>query len=159
MTTIKRSKASLVVSVIALLLSVLTVLGIAIGFGNSKITTTKLNVFDFKNGAITEVGKVIESNESAVLKELKTVKDMAIEIDEETATITYKVAFYDEDGKFLCMSEESLSDDFDTTNIPEGATHFNVMITPNAVDGEVVKLDLFNRGKYVEQLKISFARE
>ena len=158
MTTTKRSKTSLVVSVVALLLSVLTVLGIAIGFGNSKITSTKLNSLDYKNGAISELGKVIESNESAVLKEIKTVKDMVIELDEETATITYKVAFYDEEGKFLGMSEES-SSDFDEANILEGATHFNLMITPNTVDGEAVKLDLFNRGKYVNQLKVSFARD
>ncbi len=158
MTATKRSKASLVASIVAVVLSVLTVLGIAIGIGNSKITSTKVNRFDYKNGAITETGKVIESNESAVLKSTKTVKDMSIELDEETATITYKVAFYDKDGNFISMTEDQNSD-FDLTAVPENATTFNVMITPNEVDGEAVKLDVFNRARYVKQLKISFARE
>ena len=158
MTATKRSKASLVVSIVAVLLSVLTVLGLAIGIGNSKITSTKVKGFDYKNGAINESGKVIESNESAVLKSTKTVKDMSIELDEETATITYKVAFYDEEGNFLSMTEEQ-NGDFDVTAVPENASTFNVMITPNDVDGDAVKLDVFNRGKYVKQLTISFARE
>lgn len=158
MTATKRSKASLVVSIVAVLLSVLTVLGLAIGIGNSKITSTNVKAFDYKNGAINESGKVIESNESAVLKSTKTVKDMSIELDEETATITYKVAFYDEEGNFLSMTQAQ-SGDFDVTAVPENASTFNVMITPNDVDGDAVKLDMFNRGKYVKQLKISFARK
>ena len=158
MSVAKRNKASFWLSIVAVAVSVLTVLGLAIGIGNSKITSAKVNSLNYKNGAITETGKVIESNESAVLKEMKTTNGMIIEIDEETATITYKVAFYDKDGNFISMTEEQ-SSDFDVINVPENATQFNVMITPNEIDGEVVKLDAFNRAKYVKQLKVGYSRE
>ncbi len=158
MTATKRSKTSLVVSIVAMVVSVITVLGLLIGIGNSQITTSKVNSTNYKNGAITEAGKVIESNESAVLSKAQTVNGMSIEIDEETATITYKVAFYDKDGNFISLTEEK-TQDFDVNEIPQDASSFKVVITPNEVDGEAVKLNAFNRAKYVNQLKVTFARE
>lgn len=158
MTATKKAKTSLVVSIVSAVLSVATILGLAIGIGNSQITTVKANANDFKNGAITETGKIVESNESAVLKEMATVEDMKIEVDEETCTITYKVAFYDEEENFITATED-LSEDFDVANVPENAKFFRVMVTPNEVDGEAVKLNVFNRAKYLKQITVSYARE
>lgn len=158
MTAVKKSKTSLVVSIVAMLLSVVTVLALVFSLGSSQVTTTSANATMFKNGAINEDGKVIESNLSAVLSEAKTVKDMKIEIDEESAVITYKVAFYDKDGNFISMTDEQVAD-FDVNEIPQDADTFRVVVTPNEVDGEAVKINSLNRAKYVKQLKVSFARE
>ena len=158
MTAVKKSKTSLVVSIVSMLLSVVTVLALVFSLGSSQVTTTTANATMFKNGAINEDGKVIESNLSAVLSEAKTVKDMKIEIDEESAVITYKVAFYDKDGNFISMTDEQVAD-FDVNEIPQDADTFRVVVTPNEVDGEAVKINSLNRAKYVKQLKVSFARE
>ena len=158
MTVVKKSKTSLVVSIVSMLLSVVTVLALVFSLGSSQVTTTTANATMFKNGAINEDGKVIESNLSAVLSEAKTVKDMKIEIDEESAVITYKVAFYDKDGNFISMTDEQVAD-FDVNEIPQDADTFRVVVTPNEVDGEAVKINSLNRAKYVKQLKVSFARE
>ena len=158
MTAVKKSKTSLVVSIVSMLLSVVTVLALAFSLGSSQVTTTSANATMFKNGAINEDGKVIESNLSAVLSEAKTVKDMKIEIDEESAVITYKVAFYDKDGNFISMTDEQVAD-FDVNEIPQDADTFRVVVTPNEVDGEAVKINSLNRAKYVKQLKVTFARE
>ena len=158
MTAVKKSKTSLVVSIVSMLLSVVTILALVFSLGSSQVTTTTANATMFKNGAINEDGKVIESNLSAVLSEAKTVKDMNIEIDEESAVITYKVAFYDKDGNFISMTDEQVAD-FDVNEIPQDADTFRVVVTPNEVDGEAVKINSLNRVKYVNQLKVSFARE
>ncbi|MBO5850951.1 MAG: hypothetical protein J6R29_01300 [Clostridia bacterium] len=158
MTAVKKSKTSLVVSIVSMLLSVVTILALVFSLGSSQVTTTTANATMFKNGAINEDGKVIESNLSAVLSEAKTVKDMNIEIDEESAVITYKVAFYDKDGNFISMTDEQVAD-FDVNEIPQDADTFRVVVTPNEVDGEAVKINSLNRVKYVKQLKVSFARE
>lgn len=158
MTAVKKSKTSLVVSIVSMLLSVVTVLALVFSLGSSQVTTTTANATMFKNGAINEDGKVIESNLSAVLSEAKTVKDMKIEIDEESAVITYKVAFYDKDGNFISMTDEQVAD-FDVNEIPQDADTFRVVVTPNEVDGEAVKINSLNRAKYVKQLKVTFARE
>ena len=158
MTAVKKSKTSLVVSIVSMLLSVVTVLALVFSLGSSQVTTTTANATMFRNGAINEDGKVIESNLSAVLSEAKSVKDMKIEIDEESAVITYKVAFYDKDGNFISMTDEQVAD-FDVNEIPQDADTFRVVVTPNEVDGEAVKINSLNRAKYVKQLKVTFARE
>ena len=158
MTKVQKSRSALIVSIVAAVLSAITSLALLIGIVNTGVTTKTLNSFDYKNGAIDTNGKVVESNLSAVSNKAQTVKDMSIEIDEDNAIITYKVAFYDEDGEFVSMTEQK-TQDFDVNEIPEAASTFKVVITPNEVDGEAVKLNSINRAKYVNQLKVVFARE
>lgn len=120
---------------------------------------TKTNVTNsmYAVGAIDETGKIIESKKSAYMRDSKTTENLTIDIDEETATITYKVAYYDEDEKFISMTE-SLDEDLDETTIPETAKYFRVLVTPNQVDGEDVTLNLFNKAKYTSQLEISYEK-
>ena len=158
MTVTKKSKTALILSIASAVVTVLTVIGLAIGIGNSQITTEKVTTSMYERGTITETGKIVESNESLILEDMKTVSSLKIELDEETASITYKVAFYDEDEKFISLTD-SMAEDFEIVNIPENAKYFRVVITPNQVDGETVKLNVFNIDKYAKQLTVSYDRE
>lgn len=155
MTTTKKSKTALIVSIVAALLSVVTFLGLLLGIGGAQNTTETVNTFMYTRGAITSAGKIVESKESLYMEDMQTVSSMKIEIEDENATITYKVAFYDKDKKFLSMSD-STAEDFDILKIPESSCYFRVVITPNEVDGEAVKLNIFNMGKYTKQLSVSY---
>lgn len=150
----KSKKANLIMTITAVVLSVLALAGVIVAMHKDN-TTAKTNATMFTTGAITETGKIVESKQSAYLKDMQTTDGLKIELDEETATITYKVVFYDEEDKFISMTE-SLDADFVAENIPENATQFRVVITPLAVDGEAVELSIFNMAKYVNQLEVEF---
>ena len=158
MTATKKSKIAMVMSCIAAGLAAITCLAATLGLANNANTTKSVNSFDFARGAIESTGKVVESNQNLVTKSAITVDGMAIEIDDENATISYKVAFYDENDEFISMTEEQV-ENFDTDNVPANAKTFKVMITPNQVDGEPVKLNVFNQNKYLKQIKITYSRE
>ena len=155
MTERKKSKLKMVLSIVSVVLSVMTLIALVIGLNNIATSTKNVSNSDYAIGTISEAGKIVESKQSAYMKDAESVDGLVIELDEDTATITYKVAFYDEDGKFISMTE-SLDADFDATNIPENADTFRVVITPYQVDGENVELNIFNMGKYVSQLDVSF---
>lgn len=150
----KNKKTSIILTITAIVLSVLALAGVMVSMYKSN-STTKVNSSMYTIGAINETGKVVESRQSAYLRDMQKIDGLTIELDEETATITYKVVFYNEDGEFVSMTE-SLDADFDAETIPETATQFRVIITPYAVDGEAVELNIFNVGKYVNQLEVSF---
>lgn len=147
-----KNKLKWALTIVSVVLSVITLVALCVGLGNLATTKTLSNG-DYAIGTINEDGKVVDSKQSAYTKNTYKTEDMSIEIDEETATITYKIAFYDKDGKFISMTDV-LSEDFDTTNIPETATEFRVVITPLAVDGEPVELNIFNVSKYTSQLDV-----
>ncbi len=154
MTATKKSKIAMVMSCIA------AGLAAKVGLVGDAKTTKSVNAFEFTRGAL-DGGKVIESNEHLVTKNDYTVDGLSIDIDEDSAIISYKVAFYDADGEFISITEEKV-EDFDSEDIPEdveGAKTFKVVITPNQVDGEAVKLNAFNQYKYINQLKITYSRE
>ncbi len=152
----KKSKLKWALSIVSIVLSVITLVALCVGLGNLASTKT-LGNSDYAIGTINEDGKVVDSKQSAYTKNTYKTEDMSIDIDEETATITYKVAFYDKDGKFVSMTE-ALDEDFDTTNIPETATEFRIVVTPLAVDGEAVELNIFNVGKYTSQLDVKVSK-
>lgn len=154
MTTKKKNKLKWFLTITSVILSIATLVAVCVGLKN--LTDTKsVSKSDYAIGTINETGKIVESKQSAYMKDAESVDGLVIEIDEETATITYKVAFYDEDGKFISMTENQDAD-FDTTNIPETADTFRVVVTPYQVDGENVELNIFNVGKYTSQLDVSF---
>lgn len=155
MTATKKSKAALLISVATLVITLITALGLILGFTNAQQTTETVTPSMYARGAISATGKIVESNESLYLEDMQTVSSMKIELDEETATISYKVVFYDKDGKFISMTE-SYKSDYDVKGVPETAEFFRVVITPNEVDGEAVKLNIFNTSKYAKQLTVSF---
>ena len=124
MTTKKKNKLKWLLTITSAVLSVVAIVGVCFGLSNLAKTKSVDNG-DFAVGTIVaESGKIVESKHSAYMKDAENVDGLTIDIDEETATITYKVAFYDEDGKFISMTE-TMDEDFDATNIPENATQFS----------------------------------
>jgi len=154
MTDRKKKKINIILTITSIVLSVLALAGVMVALHKDNTTKTATTTM-FSIGTINETGKVVESKQNAYLKDMQTTDGLQIELDEETATITYKVAFYDEEGAFVSMTE-ALETDFDAENIPENATQFRVVITPLAVDGEAVELNIFNMAKYVNQLEVTF---
>ena len=143
--------------VLALFMSVATIVGITVGTHVAADKTDEVSKYDYTIGAIDETGKLIESKKSLYTEEMQTVEGLTIELDEETANITYKVAFYNEDGEFVSMTE-AMSEDFDATTIPEGVAFFRIVITPNQVDDEDVTVTIWNVGKYAKQLEVSYSK-
>ena len=78
-----------------------------------------------------------------------------IDIDEDNATISYRVVFYDEEGEYLSTTE-ALETDYDETTTPETAESFRVVITPDQVDGEDVEISIFTMSKYANQLDVAY---
>lgn len=155
MTEKKKSKLKLILSCVSIFLSIMTLIALVIGLNNITTSTKNVSNSDYAIGTINDTGKIVESKQSAYMKDAETIDGLVIEIDEETATITYKVAFYDEDGNFISMTD-AMETDFDATTIPETADTFRVVITPYAVDGENVELNIFNMNKYTSQLDVSY---
>ena len=115
-------------------------------------TSRKLTSSDYAVGAIAESGKIVESKQAFYTKDLMELDGSEIKLEED-ATISYKVFFYDEDGKFI-SSTETLTEDLESSSIPENAKYFRVMVTPSPIDGEAVVCEFMNRGKYVNQISI-----
>ena len=157
MASIKKKNVTIWISIISILLSIVTAVGIFVGLNADKQTTIDVKKSDYEIGMIADTGRIVDSKQSAYTEDLMTVDGLVIEIDEETATVTYKVAFYDAEEKFISMTGD-LSADYDSTQVPENAEFFRVMITPYAVDGEPVKLNIFNVSKYTKQLSVSYAK-
>lgn len=155
MTNSKRSKVGLIVSIVAVVLAAVTCVGVIFGITHQKADTVEVTNSMYEIGTISETGKILESGKSVYLEDMVTVDGMAIELDEETATITYKVVFYDADNKFLSMTDD-LDADYDNANVPENAEYFRVVITPFEVDGESVDVNIFNMSKYTKQLEVSY---
>lgn len=143
---------------LSLVLSIVAVCSAMIGiFKSPSDAPDEVGLFGYSLGTVDESGKVVESKKSAIQKEMQTVNGMDIQLDEETATVTYKVVFYDENKDYISTTE-SLSVDYNAELTPENAKYFRVIITPYQVDGEDVTLTLFNKAKYVEQLEVTYKK-
>lgn len=138
------------------MLSILAFVGVIFGL-TKDVTTTKLSSVDYAIDSIDSTGKIVDSKLSLYSKKLNTVDNLAVEIDEKTATITYKVVYYDENEEYISTSEAAAKD-LVTSDIPSSAKYFRIVITPDAVDGEAVELNIFNVSKYTSQLKVTFTK-
>ena len=154
--TKRKEKAKWLLTIGAVVMSAVALVSSLFGLAKNE-TTEKVTNSMYAVGTINETGKIVESKKSAYMKNAQTTEDLTIDIDEETATITYKVVYYDEDEKFLSMTE-SLAEDLDTSTIPETAKYFRVVVTPDQVDEEDVTINMFNKAKYTSQLEITFAK-
>ena len=153
MTLSKNTKQILLFVLIAAVCAVLA--GVCIKLAKLDKTKT-LPSYSYTIGTISESdGKITEAKTSIYSKDFTPIKDMKIEIADE-ATITYKVAFYDKDKKFISLSA-SKSAAFDAT-APEGAEYFRVMITPNEVDGKAVEITTLDVYKYAKQLTVTYSK-
>ena len=116
----------------------------------------KLTKSDYHVGAISvESGKIIESKQN-FYSDLFEVEDAEIKINED-ATASYKVFFYDEDGKYI-ESTASLTEDLSADSIPETAKYFRIVVTPALVDEEPVECSAFNVSRYVSQISVTVAK-
>ena len=151
----KKDKMKTLLIVLSFVLSLITTIAVCLGISNATKTTQSVSKREFVLGTIDESGKMIESKKSIVMENAKNVDGLTIDIDEENATITYRVVFYGEDGEYLSTTE-SLETDYDATSTPETAETFRVVITPYQVDGEDVKIGYFTINKYAKQLEITY---
>ncbi len=151
----KKEKVKGLFVVLAFVLSLVTALTVFIGLHNSKQTTETVGITAYERGNVDESGKVVESKKSLVMKDTRNVDGLTIDIDEENATVTYRVAFYGEDGAYLSTTE-SMETDFDATMLPEGAETFRVIVTPYQVDGEDVEIGWLTMSKYAKQLDVTY---
>lgn len=148
-----RSKKSMVISIIAIVLSIVAFSAVFFGISDNDDTKT-VNSSSFSIGAIDAEGKAIDSKLSLYTKDKNTIEGLEITIVDEP-TITYQLFFYDEDGNFVSASD-NLDTDYDVTTIPEGASTFRIVITPDEVDGEAVEITALNKSTYTKQLEVSF---
>lgn len=153
--TLTKRKGRIALIVISALLSLVSLIATIIGF-NNLVNTRTIKATDYAIGTINETGNIVDSKKSAYLKEMTTIEDMEITIDED-AQITYKLVFYDEEENYISTTE-SLAEDYDVSTTPENAKYFRVVITPNQVDEEDVKLNIFNVRKYTNMLEIKIAK-
>ena len=155
MVKIKREKLKGIMVLASCLLSVATFMTVAIGMSKSTKTTATLRSVEYTLGNVDEDGKVIESKKAIVMKDTKNVDGLAIDIDEENATVTYRVVFYGEDGEYLSTTE-SMAADYEEEITPDGAETFRIVVTPNQVDGEDVQIGALSVGKYAKQLDVTY---
>ena len=155
MTIAKREKKKVVLIAISIILSIVTFIATMIGI-NNLTTTDKLTRTDYSIGTISETGSIIDSKKSAYTKDMFNAEEITITLDED-AQITYRVVFYDEDENFV-FATENLTEDYDATTTPENAKYFRVVVTPNQVDEEDVKLNIFNLSKYTSMLEVEYKK-
>ncbi len=150
---LKTNKSKWILTTIAFALVSIVLIAFGVKL-NQQIPTRSLAFSDYSIGAInSSTGKNVESHKSLYTNGYHKVDGLEIKVN-DNASITYKIAFYDEDKDFIEMSTTQ-SADFDNSDIPSGAEYFRVVITPNQVDGEDVTVTLLNIAKYANMLKIT----
>lgn len=138
----------------ALILVFALVIGAFVRIGNME-TNKKLTIGDYQVATINATGKISESKQNIVTKDLLQLEDIEITLDED-ATISYKVYYYDEDEKFISASD-TLTSDYEVENV-SNAKYVRVLITPALVDGEPAEVSVFNMGNYTSQISIVIAK-
>ena len=135
---LKRHKKSDTVKWIIIFLISIALIGAVVGLAiklERQTTTTTIGGEAYSIGLIDENGDNKEGDTAIYLRNAVTTDGFKAEIAEDAA-VTYKLFFYDKDGKFISASAE-LSGDFAGT-IPETAESMRVMITPTEdEDGKV----------------------
>lgn len=153
MTLSKNTKQILLFVLIAAVCAVLA--GVCIKLAKLDKTKT-LPSYSYTIGAIGESdGKITEAKTSIYSKDFTSVKEMKIEIADE-ATITYKVAFYDKDKKFISLSASQNADYSGTA--PSNAEYFRVMITPDKVNDKEVEISALDVYKYAKQVTVTYSK-
>ncbi len=121
---------------------------VKIGEGQ-KTKTLGNNSFTYSIGHLDLDGEYEQGTQSIYMKNLEEVDGLTCELDEDS-TITYKVFFYNADKEFI-SNTDSMSENFESSNIPEDAEYFRVVITPTN-DPEVQWREI---GLYAGQLTVS----
>lgn len=150
----RTNKSKWILTLVAFLLVAVVLISFGVKLSQQE-KTVSVNGFNYSIGTIdSTTGKVADSKKSIYTKNMGNVDGLEIKVNDD-ATITYKVAFYDEEKEFIEMSTAS-AEDFDVEDLPEGAVYFRVVITPNQIDGEDVNVSIFNVLHYANMLKITY---
>lgn len=113
-------------------------------------STTVIGSESYRIGTVDETGKVADGDASIYLKTPVTVDDLKIELAKD-AKVTYKLYFYDADGKFVSASTEQTTNWHGT--VPATAETMRIVITPTAdEDGKVTLLEVFD---YADQVTVT----
>lgn len=145
-----KSKVTFIVTIILILALVGAVIGLSVSLSRSAATKVGGEVYSV--GVIdAETGEVDTKKDTSIY----TRKDLTVDglkcTLEKDAKISYKIFYYDKDGKFLSATA-ALSADFNGKDIPEAAESCKIMITPTAdEDGKVSLVEVLG---YAAQLTV-----
>ena len=150
----KKFKIRYIIIIISVMLSLVTAVSAIISVKNSQETTIKIGATSFVTGVVdSESGKVFDSKYSLVMKNMQSVDGLKVDVDEDTVTVGYRIAFYDENKDLIEVTSE-LIEDYDSAIQPENAEYFRIIIYPFSVDGERVEIGVFNSLGFINQLEI-----
>ena len=139
-----------IVTVLLILGLIGAVVGLSVSL--SRATASEIGGESYSVGVIDATTGDVDTKQDT---SIYTRKDLPVEglkcTLEKDAKITYRLFFYDKNGKFISASE-ALSVDFNGTGVPETAATCKVMITPTAdEDGKVSLVEVFG---YAAQLNV-----
>ena len=152
----RKNKARWAITLITFFMTIIMFSTFMFGIINKSSETANVGVLGWAIGNVGDDGKIVESKESIYTRQLNLVDGLKITYDDE-ATVKYKVAFYDEDKKYISTTD-ALDEDYDSTLTPETAKYFRIIVTPRQVDGENVKINSFTAIKYANQLEIEYVK-
>ena len=112
-------------------------------------------VLNFAIGGLNEDGTYKETDGSLYTREAIEADKVKVALDFES-NVTYTLYFYDEFDEFV-SGGVSLGKGSETT-LPEGATHFRLVITPTwgeDVEPEDQKVTILNKNSFIKQLTVS----
>ena len=104
-------------------------------------------------GMIDENGKGAESDSCMYSKDSIKATEVKVVMDFEN-NIYYQLYYYNETGDLISASDVSYSTKVYT--LPEGATHFRIMIKPDweSIEDNDQKIGLFEKYKFYSQLTL-----
>lgn len=117
---------------------------------NAKDDTKTLKSYNYAIGAIEEDGDFTKELKTSLVSDFVKVDGLVIDIQDENATVTYKVHYYGEDEKFI-ESTDSLTADYEQGELSEDIKFARVEITPNEDD----EITLLEKGGYVNQVAVT----
>lgn len=139
--------------IVAFVLIALTAMAsvVALAKIENKETTKTLGSgsLTYSIGLLDSEGAYEQGTTSIYSKDFESVDGLTIKVD-ENATITYSIFFFDADKKIDSIQSD-LTSDFDSSEIPENAEYFKLMITPTN-DAEV---SFFEINTYAGQLTVT----
>lgn len=133
----------LVIVILALLASVVTLFVML----DRQTSTTVIGGEAYSIGTLNDSGEAVEGDASIYLRKAVTVDGLKVEIAKD-ANVTYKLYFFDQNGKFVSATSEQTAN-FDGV-IPENAASVRVLITPiEDEDGKVSLIEVLGYAKQV----------
>ena len=161
---ISRKTQNTIKNVVSAVLAIAILLGVAslIGGLTRADDDERVKVHPtFSVGGLNEVGKYVESEGTIYTKEAFECQGLKVELDFEK-TIYYEVFFYTEMGEFL--SSTAKTNENSMPELPVGATHARIVITPDWELLEIKKekekvIKWYEIAKYANQITLKVNEE